>query len=438
MKTNQTFTVIFFTRKSRSVANLLSIYVRITILGKRAEISLKRNIDVGQWDCIKGRGKGRSEEIRNLNAYLDQVQAKLMQCHGQLVQEDKIVSSNAIKMRFLGEDKVSSTLMDLIEYHNGNMVHVLKPGTMKNYYTTEKYLKRFLKSKYKQEDIHLKQLNYRFILDLEHYLRRCTDKKKQLCLNNNGVMKHLERFKKMVNLAVKLEWVNKNPFDRFQLKFNKFDRVFLTQRELRLIEETEFKQDRLQHVKDCFVFSCYTGLSYVDVKELTWDKITKGIDDRNWIYTKREKTDELVKIPILPQAWDILEKYRDYPTHNGLLPICSNQKVNTYLKEIAGACGVHKNITFHVARHTFATTVMLSNGVPIETVSKLLGHTKLSTTQIYARVVESKISEDIGNLLMRFKERESQIAVEKKDKNGEREIRTIDPKSYHNLTAHGS
>ena len=148
----------------------------------------------------------------------------------------------------------------------------------------------------------------------------------------------------------------------------------------------------------------------MDVKELTWDKITKGIDDRNWIYTKLEKTDELVKIPILPQAWDILEKYRDYPTHNGLLPICSNQKVNNYLKEIAGACGVHKNITFHVARHTFATTVMLSNGVPIETVSKLLGHTKLSTTQIYARVVESKISEDIGNLLMRFKERESQSA----------------------------
>tara|TARA_R110002049_G_scaffold183243_1_gene351176 strand:+ start:360 stop:1301 length:942 start_codon:yes stop_codon:yes gene_type:complete len=313
-------------------------------------------------------------------------------------------------MRFLGEDEVSRTLMDLIEYHNGNMVHVLKPGTMKNYYTTEKYLKRFLKSKFKQEDIYLKQLNYRFILDFEHFLRRCTDNKKRLCLNNNGVMKHLERFKKMVNLAVKLEWVNKNPFDRFQLKFNKFDRVFLTQRELNLIKKTEFKQDRLQQVKDCFVFSCYTGLSYVDVKELTRDKITKGIDDRNWIYTKREKTDELVKIPILPQAWGILEKYRDYPTNNGLLPICSNQKVNTYLKEIAGACGVHKNITFHVARHTFATTVMLSNGVPIETVSKLLGHTKLSTTQIYAKVVESKISEDIGNLLERFKESESQSA----------------------------
>jgi integrase len=214
--------------------------------------------------------------------------------------------------------------------------------------------------------------------------------------------------------------------------------VFLTLRELRLIEETEFKQDRLQQVKDCFVFSCYTGLSYVDVKGLTRDKITKGIDDRNWIYTKREKTDELVKIPILPQAWQILEKYRDYPTHNGLLPICSNQKVNTYLKEIAGACGVQKNITFHVARHTFATTVMLSNGVPIETVSKLLGHTKLSTTQIYARVVESKISEDIGNLLLRFKERESQSPVEKKERKGRQGVRTKDPKSYHNLTAHGS
>ncbi|RTE53269.1 site-specific integrase [Arenibacter aquaticus] len=412
MKTNQTFTVIFFTRKPRGTSGLLSIYVRITTLGKRAEISLKRKIHAEHWDYNKGRGKGRSEAIQNLNTYLDQVKAKLLLCHGQLVNEDKIVSSNSIKMRFLGEDEVSRTLLDLIDYHNGNMVHVLKPGTMKNYYTTEKYIKRYLKTKLKREDIYLKQLNFGFLLNFEQFLRKSVNKKKQPCLSNNGVMKHLERFKKMVNLAVKLEWMQKNPFDRFQLKFNKFDRVYLTQRELRRLEETEFKQDRLQHVKDCFVFSCYTGLSYVDVKSLTAEKITRGMDNRNWIYTKREKTDELVKIPILPQAWEILERYKDFPTYNGLLPMCSNQKVNVYLKEIASACGIHKNLTFHVARHTFATTVMLSNGVPIETVSKLLGHTKLTTTQIYAKVMESKISEDIGVLLERFKDRERRETVD--------------------------
>ena len=406
MKTKITFTVIFFTRKSRSNPKLLSIYARITVNGERAEMSLKRCIPQNEWDNSKTKGRGNSSKIRILNAYLDEVYNQLLQCHKELIEEDKIISCDAIKSRYLGEDDNSKSLKELIAYHNGNMINVLKRGTMKNYYTTERYLHRFLLKKRRLKDIYLKQLNYRFISDFEHYLRNYRDSKKQLVLANNGVMKHLERFKKIINLAIKLEWMAKNPFNQFQLKYTKYDRQFLSERELELIENTEFKAERLQKVKDCFVFSCYTGLSYIDVKELTEANIVKGIDNNNWIYTKREKTDELVKIPILPQAWEILEKYKEKIEKDfsiNLLPISSNQKTNVYLKEIAKACNIHKNITFHVARHTFATTVLLSNGVPIETVSKLLGHTKISTTQIYARVVETKISEDISNLLERFK-----------------------------------
>ena len=233
-------------------------------------------------------------------------------------------------------------------------------------------------------------------------------------LGNNGVMKHLERFKKIINLGIKLEWMHKNPFNQFQLKYNKYDRAYLTERELELVEGTTFKSERLQRVKDCFVFSCYTGLSYVDVKELTEDNIVKGIDNNYWIYTKREKTDERVKVPLLPKALEIIEKYRGLQEKDFmdfLLPISSNQKTNKYLKEIVASCGIHKNVTFHVARHTFATTVMLSNGVPIETVSKLLGHSKLTTTQLYERVVETKIGEDIVNLLERFREKESRKSL---------------------------
>lgn len=409
MKTKSTFTVIFFTRKSRSNPNEIYIYARITVNGKRSEMSLKRSIDQNQWDSTKNRGRGNSEKTRILNAYLDGVYNKLLQCHKELLEEDKVVTSDAIKSRYLGEDDNSKTLKELIAYHNGNMIHVLKAGTMKNYYTTERYLQKFLRKKKRLKDIYLKQLNFRFITDFEHYLRTYKNSKKQLMLSNNGVMKHLERFKKMINLAIKLEWMHKNPFSQFQLKYDKYDRAYLNERELKLIENTEFNSERLQKIKDCFIFSCYTGLSYVDVKELTENNIVKGIDNNNWIYTKREKTDEQVKVPILPKAWAILEKYRttqetDFTTN--VLPISSNQKTNAYLKEITKACGIHKNISFHVARHTFATTVMLSNGVPIETVSKLLGHAKLSTTQIYARVVETKISEDINNLLERFKKKE--------------------------------
>lgn len=414
MKTKHTFTVIFFTRKSRSNPKHLSLYVRITVNGKRAEISLKRTITDKDWDSNKNRGRGSSQQIRTLNTYLDEVYNRLLECHKELLEEDRIISSEAVKTRYLGEDDNSKTLRELIAYHHGNMAYVLKRGTMKNYYTTEKYLYCFLLKKKRLRDIYLKQLNYEFVSDFENFLRNYRNSKKQLMLSNNGVMKHLERFKKMVNLAVKLEWMHKNPFNQFQLKYHKYDRAYLTERELELLEGTEFKSERLQRVKDCFVFSCYTGLSYVDVKELTEDNIVKGIDNNYWIYTKREKTDERVKVPLLPKAMEIIGKYRGMKEKDfmdGLLPLSSNQKTNTYLKEITKSCGINKNITFHVARHTFATTVMLSNGVPIETVSKLLGHSKLTTTQLYARVVETKIGEDIGNLLERFREKESRKSL---------------------------
>tara|TARA_R110002051_G_scaffold232889_3_gene294566 strand:+ start:199 stop:1452 length:1254 start_codon:yes stop_codon:yes gene_type:complete len=407
MQTNTTFAVIFYTRKSRSNAEQLNIFARITVNQKRSEISLKRCTLLREWDSNKNRARGSSYKTKVLNTYLDQVYSHLLDCHKQLLEEGKIVTANAVKARYLGLDENLKTLTELITYHNTNMISVLKYGTMKNYYTTEKYLLKFLQKYLKVDDIYLKQLNYRFICDFEQFLRAYKNPRKELVLSNNGVMKHMERFKKMVNLAVKLEWIPKNPFNQFQLKFDKFDRQFLTERELELIENTHYTNERLERVKDCFIFSCYTGLSYVDVKELTIHKITKGIDNQNWIFTKREKTNESVKIPILPKAWDILEKYKANIDIDGVLPLSSNQKTNSYLKEIAKDCGIQKNMTFHVARHTFATTVMLSNGVPIETVSKLLGHNKLSTTQIYARVVETKISEDISNLLVRFKQKEA-------------------------------
>ena len=409
MQTNNTFGIIFYTRKSRHDVNKLDIYARITINQKRSEMSLKRSIPVYNWDVPKNRVRGNTAEIRILNKYLDHVYRQLLDCHKQLLEEHLMVTSRAIKARYLGEDNNHKTLKELIAYHNTNMITVLKPGTMKNYYTTEKYLNKFMLAKKRVDDVYLMQLNYRFICDFEQYLRMYKNEKDVLSLTNNGVMKHLERLKKMVNLAVKLEWLPKNPFQKFQLKFEKYDRQYLSERELERIENTYFNQDRLERVKDIFLFSCYTGLSYIDVKELTAHQIVLGIDHRHWIHTKREKTSELVKVPLLPKAYEIVKKYKSWlkiTRTEKLLPLLSNQLTNKYLKEIAKACGVHKHITFHVARHTFATTVMLSNGVPIETVSKLLGHTNLTTTQIYARVIETKISEDMDDLLERFKTKE--------------------------------
>lgn len=280
------------------------------------------------------------------------------------------------------------------------MKDVLKWGTLKNYHTPANYLEEFLRRKKKTDDIYLKHINYQFITEFETFLRSYRPEKYRKTCGTNGTMKHLERLKKLLNLAIKLEWLEKNPFKSYSFKFEKSDRQFLTERELYILEETIFTSESLERVKDMFLFSCYSGLSYIDLKELTTDKIVKGMDGKGWIYTKREKTQQAVKIPLLQSAKDIMKKYKEdiFKETQVIFPVISNQKTNKYLKQIMQSIGIRKKITFHSARHTFATVVTLSNGVPIETVSKLLGHTKFSTTQIYARVLESKLSSDISNL----------------------------------------
>ena len=266
MKTTATFSILFWVDHARAKSNQALIYARITVNGKRATISLKRKVRLSDWDAHKGRSRGTNQNTRILNNYLDEVNSSLFKCYQDLKLEHKHITSQAIKARYTGEDDIHKSLKDLIEYHNTKMKSILKPGTMKNYSTTERYLKKFLKQKLKINDIYLKQLSYRFIVDFEQYLRTVKNKKNAYMLSNNGVMKHLERFKKMMNLAYKLEWITRNPFKQFQLKFEKFDREYLSDRELKLIENTHYKNGRLERIKDCFVFSCYTGLSYTDVK----------------------------------------------------------------------------------------------------------------------------------------------------------------------------
>ena len=318
-----------------------------------------------------------------------------------LLQEGRFITVQDIKLRYLEEDSPLRTIRELLKYHKENEIPKLKKGTAKNYGATEKYLLSFLSKKYRTSDMPLNQINYSFVLNFENYLRNCKPLMKSQPLGNNGIMKHLERFKKMTTIACKLDCIKQNPFAFFNSKFTSYDRQYLTIEELSLVEELELTDFGLKRVRDCFIFACYTGLSYIDLKRLKPGQIVVGIDGGEWIYTKREKSKTAVKIPLLSKAKEILCKYTNdgYGKNNDLLlPVYSNQKCNSYLKKIIAKCGIDKHISFHAARHTFATTVTLANGVPLETVSKLLGHRRLSTTQIYARVMEKKISEDIAVL----------------------------------------
>jgi site-specific recombinase XerD len=404
MLENSRLSVVFVVRKLTSKIDAIKIYARVTVDGKRAEFNLNRELSVSLWDEKRKRGKGFSKYVISLNKYMDQVFTGLHEAHRQLLQEEVDITSARVKARYLGEDERGKTLLDLITYHNTAMRTVLRKGTMKNYNTTERCIKEYLVEK-GIDDIPLKKLNYAFILDYEQYIRKYKPTTRMGCANN-GAMKHMERLKKMSRLAVKLEWLEKDPFINFKLRFEKTERQFLTERELQLIEETTFKVPSTERIKDLFVFACYTGLSFIDVRELKIDHLVKGMDGNDWLYTKRTKTDEPLKIPMLPKAMEMINKYKnnDSLIETGrLLPMYSNQMINRTLRDIANACGIRKKITFHVARHTFATAITLSNGVPIETVSKLLGHTKLSTTQIYARVVEKKVGEDMQNLMATMK-----------------------------------
>jgi site-specific recombinase XerD len=274
----------------------------------------------------------------------------------------------------------------------------LEWGTMKNYYTTKKYVQLFLTEKLKTKDIFLSQLSYKFIVDFELFIKAHQPLDHHKPCGQNTVMKHIERFRKIINIAVKYEWLNKDPFAQFKPSFTKTTRQCLTQDELKRIESKLFSIERLQLVKDLFVFSCYTGLAYIDVMTLSPEHITIGLDGGRWLCTSRKKTDNEVRVPLLPKALELIEKYKGHPKashQNKLFPNISNQKMNSYLKEIADLCGIQKNLTFHLARHTFATTITLTNGVPIETVSKLLGHSSIRTTQIYAKVIEKKVSDDM-------------------------------------------
>ncbi|WCO02590.1 site-specific integrase [Psychroserpens ponticola] len=408
MQSQTTFALSFWVNATRVKNNLVSVFARVTVNGKRANISLKRKVILSEWDSNKGRARGNKQESRLLNRYLDLVKNRIYEAHDELVKEKVFICAQSIKARFLGEDNEEYSLLTLVDYHNTQMSESLTYGTLKNYFTTQKYIKLFLTKKRKTQDVYLSQLTFRFLVDFEKFLRLYVPEDHQKKMENNTVMKHIQRLRKMVTLAYKMEWIDKDPFIKFKPTYIKNEREFLREDELQNIIEKEFEIERLTLVKDLFIFSCYTGLSYIDVMNLNEDNIAIGIDGGRWIITSRQKTHNKVKIPVLPMAEELIEKYKGHiktKKTKTLFPNISNQKLNSYLKEIADLCGIKKNLTFHIARHTFATTITLSNGVPIETVSKLLGHTKIATTQIYAKVIERKVSDDMKTLREKFEKR---------------------------------
>ncbi len=400
MKSVHTFSLLSFIRTNRSNSEGESgVYLRITVDGKRSEISTKNYVHKDKWNSAKGRSKGTSEEARATNNSIESFEIRARNIYSTFLERGRVITSETIKNELLGVEDKMRTLTALFEQVYLDMKsktgNGFAKGTVKNWAVTNRHLKEFISGQYNLSDIALKELSYKFIADFEMYA-----KAKWQC-RSNAAIKHIERIRKVVKLAVANNWIEKDPFIAYKAKKEKTNRTFLSMEELEKIEKKQFSADRLNRVKDIFVFSCYTGLAYTDIEKLTRDNLVTGIDKQKWIYTYRTKTNNKSNVPLLSKALAIIEKYKNCPIaqNNGrLLPVITNIKTNEYLKEIADICDIKKNLTFHMARHTFATTIALTNGLPIETVSNILGHTSLRTTQIYAKVIETKVSKDMLSL----------------------------------------
>lgn len=399
MKLNYTFSTLVWINKPKQKNGKCPIYVRITIDGKRSQISTKKWIEPNNWSSSGQCVKGNSEEARTINQYIRLIIGQIEEIHLKMSCENKVPDPKIIKdtLMFGEQGEKQKTIMEAYDYHNIKMRELVKVGkvvaaTVKRHEITQNKIRSFMQYQYRIDDKVLPEMRLSFISEFEHYLLT-VDK-----IQNNTAHKYIKNLKKIMTMAVGLDWIPSNPFTPFKCSYHAPEREILTIDELNKIRSKDFGTDRLNEVRDVFIFCCYTGFAYSDIYQFERNAVLKGLDGNLWLSTHRQKTGIKESVPLLPVPLTILEKYQDHEyctNYNKLLPINSNQRYNSYLKELAAICGIKKNLSSHIARHTFATTVTLANGVPIETVSKMLGHTSIKTTQIYAKVVEKKVSDDM-------------------------------------------
>lgn len=397
---SQNLSTLFYLKKNKvTTKGLTPVYLRISLDGKRAEIATHIKIPVEMWSTQKCKAVGNEPKVKIINSRLQALEYNAQKQFNVMESLGQHTSAIEIANKISGKSIKKHSLLEVFLFHNEDMKQ--KIGVNYTYTTYKRYLitlnkvKSFIKYKYRKTDILLDELSYSFVTSFDLYLKT-HDKN-----GHNTATKHITNLKKIINLARANEWMTNNPFANFKVSYQKTNREYLTKQELKAIKDKVFEIDRLEKVRDIYVFACYTGLAFSDLKKLTPADVQTGIDGNKWIIIFRKKTDTRSSIPLLDEALAIINKYKnslETSVTGALLPVNTNQKMNGYLKEIAAVCGIKKNLTMHTARHTFATTITLTNGVPIETVSKMLGHLSIKTTQIYAKVNDTKISKEMIEL----------------------------------------
>ncbi len=401
METRQRVTFLFYVKRTKPLKNgEVPIYLRISVNEISEELSTMRSILPEKWDKARNSARGKSKEARELNDEIQNIRSLLKEHVKRLYEQGQEISPSSIKNSYLGIAQGPKKIIALFLEHN-KAIKILSgkdfaPATVQRYETCLLHLTGYIKKRYKAGDMQVSKLTPDFVSGFEFYLktvRKC---------NHNTTMKYLMNLKKIVRNAFLNGWMGRDPFVNFRLRLEKVDKGYLTTEELDRIMNKKFSIGRLDMVKDVFLIGCFTGLAYSDLKNLKPENIVKGEDGNMWIHTRRQKTNTISHIPILPVAMNIIQKYKFNPlclANNILLPVYSNQKMNAYLKEIADLCDIKKILSSHMARHTFATTITLNNDIPIETVSKMLGHSSISMTQNYARLLDKKVGKDMAKIM---------------------------------------
>ena len=398
MNLNQTLSILFWLNKAKTNSKGLSpIWVRITIDSKRVECSTSKQIHPQHWDAKTNQASPKFPEAQSINEYLLLLRSSITRQYNILLASKDYVSAEELKQSIRGEKEEKKTFLQVFNQFRQSLeerkdIADISYGRYLRFNILYNKTAAYIQHRFKKSDILLDEVKLNFITEFEHYLRTAQK------IGHNTAMKYAKDLKQVTRYAVMLGYLTTNPFEFFKCSYKKVKREYLDQRELDILFQKRFMIDRLEEVRDCFLFSCYTGYAYSDAEALTTQDVAIGIDGEKWIIRDRKKTDTIENVPLLPIALQIIEKYKNHPyckRKDRLLPMNSNQRYNAYLKEIADICGIKKKLTTHTARHTFATTILLSNDIPMETAMELLGHTDIRTTQIYAKVVQKKLSNDM-------------------------------------------
>lgn len=398
------FAILFFIRDSRVKKDgTASIEVVLTVNGERCSFSTGKKVKVSNWDKAKQQVRGKDEEAKSLNSFITALKAQLYQKEAELLDKGFIITAELLRDAYFGkvETLKEKSLLEILKEHNAErkaMVgKTVAPATYWVFEYTGRLLKEFIKSKYGREDLYLREINLSFIQGLHSFL--LGEKK----MGQNSSTKHLKFLKKLLNLAVANSYISNNPLNAYKVEREPVEIDFLDEEELRRIINFDTPIPRFERAKDMFLFGCFTGLSYIDVKTLALEHFERDTEGRIWIKKRRVKTGVLSRIPLLPMAKMILEKYKN---SNKLLPIQDPADINKYLKDIAILCNINKRITYHTSRHTFASTVTLANNISLEVVSKMLGHTNTRMTTHYAKLVDASIAKQMDSLMNLYDEPE--------------------------------